>query len=68
MALRRKGVEIDTFCPVCNLVEETDMHCLLDCPMAVDCWQRAGNGYVRVWNVDQCRMALMICWALWKNR
>lgn len=37
--LLSRRVVVDNRCPVCNLVEETTFHAIVNCPLANLCWQ-----------------------------
>lgn len=81
--LRVRRVEVNPFCPVCNLEQESTFHCLVMCPVAVQCWgvssfnkvSHTATDYikwmeevVKACNRDEVAKICMLCWYLWKNR
>lgn len=40
--LRHRGVIIDTYCPSCQVTNETIFHALVGCPQVLEGWQAAG--------------------------
>lgn len=47
MALNKKGIHLNPYCPVCGLREETKLLLFLDYSFARQRWDRNGIGYVR---------------------
>lgn len=82
-SLRLKHVDVDVSCSVCGIYAETDVHCLISCQLAWECWVTAdlsSNGRnfdsISDWFEevmqgadDKCLgRVVMICWAVWKAR
>lgn len=81
--LQQKHVEVPSTCPVCAGGEETILHALVTCPVAMQCWQivipEVGRGEVNnfgEWlsqimeacsNVKLAEVAAL-CWAIWRAR
>lgn len=41
MNIKRRGMDIDTRCPVCWRLNEDGGHCFLKCKFVVKCWREA---------------------------
>ncbi|WOH04559.1 hypothetical protein DCAR_0623969 [Daucus carota subsp. sativus] len=61
--LCQKHVNLNVFCPFCNMELETINHVLLNCSYAQGCWSILGG-----WMVEKRQMGVMLCWAIWKCR
>lgn len=48
MNIERRGVELDTRCPVCGRLDEDVGHCFLKCKMVKRCWQSLNLEDVRL--------------------
>jgi hypothetical protein len=51
MTFKRRGIDIDTRCPVCLSLDEDGGHCFLKCKFVCKCWQAL--------EMEQTRLELM---------
>uniref|UniRef100_A0A803NLW4 RNase H type-1 domain-containing protein n=1 Tax=Cannabis sativa TaxID=3483 RepID=A0A803NLW4_CANSA len=81
--LLTKRVAVSALCPVCELEEETILHCLFTCHHVHLCWDRVGIGTQIPVNhnflswmallfekleVEMKAMVATLCWAIWNAR
>ncbi|KAJ8768806.1 hypothetical protein K2173_023710 [Erythroxylum novogranatense] len=82
-ALSQRRVPVPAGCPLCNGVEETILHLMVDCPFAKHVWQISNFGWYRLivssfcnWMIeflslfnskDVC-LAMCVCNAIWDAR
>lgn len=81
--LLSRRVEVNSKCPVCNLVDETSLHALVFCPVAALCWQHQGFNFdnsainnMTDWvqkiyqhsGRSEINKIFMIAWMIWNNR
>ena len=57
--LARRGVVIDTRCPVCTRLDEDSGHLFFKCKYAKLCW--------RLMNMEHIRIQLLICVSAWET-
>ncbi|GJN00674.1 hypothetical protein PR202_ga17870 [Eleusine coracana subsp. coracana] len=46
--IERRGMEIDTLCPMCHRLDEDGGHCFLKCKMVKKCWQQMNMEGIRL--------------------
>uniref|UniRef100_A0A0A8ZJV0 Reverse transcriptase zinc-binding domain-containing protein n=1 Tax=Arundo donax TaxID=35708 RepID=A0A0A8ZJV0_ARUDO len=48
MNIRRRGMDVDTRCPVCMRFDEDGCHCFLKCKFARHCWQDMNLDHIQL--------------------
>ena len=48
MNIARRGMDIDTRCPMCGLLDEDGGHCFLKCKQVKRCWQNLNSEDMRL--------------------
>ncbi|XP_074351336.1 uncharacterized protein LOC141690428 [Apium graveolens] len=81
--LLSRRVEVDSKCPVCNLIDETSLHALVFCLVAALCWKLQGVRFDSAainnttdWVQEiyqhsgrsEVNKIFMIAWMIWNNR
>lgn len=51
MSIQKRGMQIDTRCPVCHRQNEDGGHCFLKCKLMRKCWQSL--------DLEECRLELV---------
>jgi hypothetical protein len=52
--LQRRGIKLDTRCPVCNRLDEDGGHCFLKCKFVKHCWVDLQLEHVRLELLSKC--------------
>lgn len=80
--LRPRKVEVSPICPICNVANESELHCLVECLFAHSCWLLSSIGtfgrcsslfdwFEQIFTQcckEDCNLVVMLCWRLWLNR
>lgn len=80
--LLQRRVEVNNVCCLCNTGVKSNVHVLLKCPVALECWSRHGFNFlvplmdsihswlqyvIRNCIGKQKELCFMLCWGLWLN-
>lgn len=81
--LRSRHVNMDEFCPLCNVQKEIVVHCLVRCISARSCWNVIlgdidtnvvgsfaawVNDRMKEGDGDRRKLVAVTCWTIWKLR
>jgi len=67
--LQRRGVKLDTICPLCNRLDEDSGHLFFKCKWAKECWRRMNLEQVRL-DLEKCQSGkdtIRKIWAMQQN-
>lgn len=81
--LLSRRINVCSICPVCNIIDESTLHVLVNCEFAKLCWEQMGfltadhvslsfvewfTEKMQTHSTKEVKNLSMVCWSLWKNQ